>query len=117
MSTIFHVAFLVMCFNGDCIRFESVPYSHNISHEQCMKMLEYTFKTQVGPYYDEVIDFEQSVPADLTIRESGCDVTDRRPEDFDGKDWRIELDSPVHGPPIQDQNDLKWQQQQEHNIE
>ena len=74
MSTIFHVAFLVMCFNGDCIRFESVPYSHNISHEQCMKMLEYTFKTQVGPYYDEVIDFEQSVPADLIIAKSGCDV-------------------------------------------
>ena len=115
MPTIFHVAFIVMCFHGDCTRFESVPYSHNISAEHCMKMLEYTFKTQVGPYYDEVIDFEQSVPEDLIIADSGCDTTDRRPEDFDGNNWRIESEPP--GTVIPDQNDLRWQQEQEHNIE
>ena len=80
-----------------------------------MKMLEYTFKTQVGPYYDEVIDFEQSVPEDLIIADSGCDTTDRRPEDFDGNNWRIESEPP--GTVIPDQNDLRWQQEQEHNIE
>ena len=80
-----------------------------------MKMLEYTFKTQVGPYYDKVIDFEQSIPADLIIADSGCDTTQRRPEDFDGKNWRIEDTPPVDVLP--DQNDLQWQQQQEHNIE
>jgi hypothetical protein len=70
---------------------------------------------QVGPYYDNIIDFEQAVPEDLIIANSGCDTTQRRPGDFDGKNWRIEGTPPVDVLP--DQNDLKWQQQQQHNIE
>ena len=42
-----------MCFQGDCTKFESAPYSRDLSLENCKKMLTYTFQTQVGPYYEE----------------------------------------------------------------
>ena len=55
MPDIFYVAMLIVCFHGDCTRFESAPYSKNIGVEECQKMLKYTFQTQVGPYYDDII--------------------------------------------------------------
>ena len=119
MPTIFQVAFIVMCWQGDCTRFESVPYSKNISHEHCQKMLSWMFTNTVGPYYDERIDFDNSSPDDMKILNAGCEHTTRVPEDSDGTDWRIEPKdlSPEDEEFLQDQNDLKWQQQQEHNIE
>ena len=47
MPEIFYVAMLIVCFNGDCTRFESAPYSKNIGVEQCQRMLKYTFQTQM----------------------------------------------------------------------
>ena len=32
-------------------------------------MLVYTFKTQVGPYYDKIIDFEKDNPEDIKLVE------------------------------------------------
>ena len=112
MPEIFYVAMLIVCFQVDCTRFESAPYSKNIGVEQCQKMLRYTFQTQVGPYYDEIIDFEQSVPEDLIIQYAGCDTTERRPET--DNDWKIipDIDKDL----IPDQNDLRWQQQKGNEI-
>jgi hypothetical protein len=109
---IFYAAILIVCFHGDCTRFESVPYSKNIGYEYCQKMLRYTFQTQVGPYYDKIIDFEQSVPEDLIIQYAGCDTTQRRPET--DNDWKIipDIDKDL----IPDQNDLRWQQQKGNEI-
>ena len=75
-------------------------------------MLRYTFQTQVGPYYDKIIDFEQSVPEDLIIQYAGCDTTQRRPET--DNDWKIipDIDKDL----IPDQNDLRWQQQKGNEI-
>ena len=112
MPTIFYVAILVVCFQGDCVQFESAPYKKDISSEFCQKMLTYTFQTQVGPYFDEIIDFEQSVPEDLIIQHAGCDVTDRTPETY--KEWRITPD--IDKDLIPDQNDLRWQQQKGEEI-
>ena len=107
MPEIFYVAMLIVCFNGDCTRFESAPYSKNIGVEQCQKMLKYTFQTQVGPYYDKIIDFEKDNPEDIKITYAGCDTTQRRPAD--DNDWNIVPD--VDKDLIPNQNDLKWQQQ------
>jgi len=108
MPDIFYVAMLIVCFHGDCVRFESAPYSNNIGVEQCQKMLKYTFQTQVGPYYDELIDFEKDQPEDIRIEYAGCDTTQRRP--YTDNEWRIIPDAnPEHI--IPDQNDLRWQQQ------
>ena len=38
-----------------------------------MNMLERVFTTQVGPYYDNVINFDVDKPDDLIITQSGCD--------------------------------------------
>ena len=112
MPTIFYVAILVACFQGACVHFESAPYKKDISSEFCQKMLTYTFQTQVGPYYDKIIDFEQSVPEDLIIQYAGCDTTQRRPET--DNDWKIipDIDKDL----IPDQNDLRWQQQKGREI-
>ena len=49
------------------------------------------------------------------------DVYTRQPEDEDGRTWRIVPGGePLHEryyPPDVDKNDLRWQQQQEHNID
>jgi len=115
MPELFYVATLVMCLHGDCTKFESVPYSRNIGAEFCQKMLTYTFQTQVGPHYDKIIDFEKDNPEDVKITYAGCDTTQRRPDDFDGKDWRLEQKIDP-APYIDNPNDLRWQQQQEKNI-
>ena len=109
MPTIYFVASILMCFHGDCTKFESAPYSKNISMEYCQKMLLYTFQTQVGPYYDKIIDFEKDSPEDLRIVYSGCDKTGRTPED--SNDWKIipNVDPELI---IPEQNDLRWQQEQ-----
>ena len=107
MPDIFYVAMLIVCFHGDCTRFESDPYVKNIGIEQYQKMLKYTFQTQVGPYYDELIDFEKDQPEDIRIEYAGCDTTQRRPED--SNEWRIIPD--VEKDLIPYQNDLKWQQE------
>jgi len=119
MPTIFQVAFIVMCWQGDCTRFESVPYAKNQSTQHCEKMLRWMFEATVGPYYDDKIDFEKTNPDDMKIQEAGCEPTKRVPEDVDGLEWRIEPKyiSPQNENFLQDQNDLKWQQQQENNIE
>ena len=95
MPEIFYVAMLIVCFNGDCTRFESAPYSKNIGVEQCQRMLKYTFQTQVGPYYDDIIDFEKDKPED-------------------SNEWKITPD--VDKDLIPNQNDLRWQQEQGKNI-
>ena len=115
MPELFYVATLVMCLHGECTKFESVPYSRDISAEFCMKMLEYTFQTQAGPHYDTVIDFSKDSPEDLKVTYAGCDITERRPDDFDGKDWRLE-EKIDPTPYIDNPNDLRWQQEQEKNI-
>ena len=84
MLEIFHVAMLLICFNGECTTFESAPYSKDLSLENCERMLSYTFQTQVGPYYDAKIDFNKDSPEDIKIVDGGCDVTDRR-----DKLWKI----------------------------
>ena len=108
MPEIFHVAMLLMCFHGECTTFESAPYSRNISLDNCQQMLMYTFQTQVGPYYDKIIDFDVDKPEDVKIVYAGCDKTNRIPEE--DNDWRI---TPNVNPELfePDQNDLKWQQQ------
>ena len=118
MQTVFQVAFIVMCWQGECTRFESTPYAMNQSLTHCEKMLRHVFTNTVGPYYDDKIDFDNSSPDDLTIKDAGCEHTTREPEE-DGE-WRIERDewiSPQNDKFLQDQNDLKWQQQQERNID
>ena len=109
MPVIYFVASILMCFHGDCTKFESAPYSKNLSMEHCQKMLLYTFQTQVGPYYDKIIDFEKDKPEDLQIIYSGCDKTGRTPED--SNDWKIipNVDPELI---IPEQNDLRWQQEQ-----
>ena len=61
MPEVFKVAMLLVCFQGDCTQFESAPYSRDLSQEFCRKMLVHTFQTQVGPYYDKIIDFLDKV--------------------------------------------------------
>ena len=78
MLEIFHVAILLICFRGECTTFESAPYSKDLSLENCERMLSYTFQTQVGPYYDNIIDFDKDKPEDIEIVDGGCDVTDRK---------------------------------------
>ena len=112
MPTIFYAAIMVVCFQGDCTKFESTPYKKDISADFCQKMLTHMFQTQVGPYFDDIIDIEQSTPEDLTIQYAGCDVTDRNPED--GSDWNISPD--IDKKLIPDQNDIEWQQQKGREI-
>ena len=68
----------------------------------------YTFQTQVGPYYDKIIDFDVDKPEDVKIIYADCDKTKRTPAT--DNNWRI---TPNADPELfnQDQNDLKWQQQ------
>ena len=107
MPEIFYVAMLIVCFNGECTKFESAPYSKNIGVEQCQRMLKYTFQTHVGPYYDMIIDFEKDNPEDIKITYAGCDTTQRRPKD--SNDWKITPD--VDKDLIPNPNDLRWQQE------
>jgi hypothetical protein len=107
MPTIFYVATLLVCFHGECTRFESAPYSKNIGVAQCEKMLRYTFQTQVGPYYDNIINFEKDKPEDIEIVYAGCDTTKRNPEN--DNDWKIVPES--NKDLLPNLNDLQWQQQ------
>jgi len=113
MPEIFHVAMLLVCFHGECTTFESAPYSKNVSVDQCQKMLMYTFQTQVGPYYDKIINFDVDKPEDVKIIYAGCDKTKRTPTT--DNNWKI---TPNANPELfnQDQNDLKWQQQKGRKI-
>ena len=113
MPVIYYVATIVMCFHGVCTQFESVPYAKNVSADNCQKMLVYTFQTQVGPYYDKIIDFDKDSPEDITIQYAGCDTTQRTPED--SNEWKI---TPDVAPEllVPDQNDLRWQQEQGEKI-
>jgi len=108
MPELFQVAMLVVCLHGDCTKFESAPYQKNISADFCQQMLVYTFQTQVGPYYDKILDFEKDNPEDVKITYAGCDTTQRRPDT--DNDWRIQpnVNPELFAP---DQNDLQWQQQ------
>ena len=108
MPEIFHVAMLLICFHGECTQFESAPYAKNISVEQCQNMLRYTFQTQAGPYYDELIDFDVDTPEDIEVVYAGCDKTNRKPEV--DNDWKItpNVDPKLHQ---ENQDDLRWQQQ------
>ena len=119
MDTVFQVAFIIMCWQGDCTRFESTPYPMTGDLKHCEGMLRHVFTNTVGPYYDERIDFEKDSPDDLIIEDAGCEHTNRTPEDIDGREWRIKpkWQSPKHKDFLQDPNDLRWQQQQEDNIE
>ena len=78
MPELFQVAMLIVCLHGDCTKFESAPYQKNISADFCQQMLVYTFQTQVGPYYDNIIDFDKDKPEDIEIVDGKCDTTDRR---------------------------------------
>jgi len=119
VDTVFQVAFIIMCWQGDCTRFESTPYAMNQSLTHCEKMLRHVFTNTVGPYYDERIDFDTTNPEELQIKDAGCEHTTRVPEDSDGREWRIEpkWQSPKNDKYLQDPNDLRWQQQQERNID
>ena len=115
MPEVFYVATLVMCLHGECTKFESAPYSRDISIQNCAKIIEYVFQTQAGPHYVNIIDFSKDKPEDIKIQYAGCDTTQRRPEDIDGKEWRLEKDiDPT--PYTNNPNDLRWQQEQEKNI-
>jgi hypothetical protein len=109
MPLVYYVATIVMCFHGVCTQFESAPYAKDISADNCQRMLVYTFKTQVGPYYDKIIDFEKDSPEDIKIEYAGCDTTRRTPED--SNEWKI---TPNVDPEllVPHQHDLRWQQQQ-----
>ena len=67
---------MVICFHGECTRFESVPYSYSGKYDYCMTMLERVFITQVGPHYDNIINFDVDSPEDLIITHSGCDIAE-----------------------------------------
>jgi hypothetical protein len=71
-------------------------------------MLRYTFQTQAGPYYDELIDFDVDTPEDIEVVYAGCDKTNRKPEV--DNDWKI---TPNVDPKLyqENQDDLRWQQQ------
>ena len=107
MPVVYFVAIIIGCFHGECTRFESAPYSKDISMEFCQKMLHHTFVQQFGPYYDNIINFEKDKPEDLSIIYAGCDKTNRTP-DIDNE-WKIIPD--VDNDLIPNQNDLRWQQQ------
>ena len=117
MDTVFQVAFIIMCWQGDCTRFESNPYPMTSDIKHCEQVLRQVFTNTVGPYYDDKIDFETTSPEDLRIQDAGCEHTMRVPEE--GTEWKIKpkWQSPKHEDFLQDPNDLKWQQQQERNID
>lgn len=105
---IFHVAIMLICFHGNCTSFESAPYIKLTDQEQCQNMLRWTFQTQAGPYYDEIIDFERDKPEDIDIVYAGCDQTKRTQEN--SNEWRIieGVDPELYMP--SDPNDTRWQQ-------
>ena len=72
-AAIAYIASMVVCFHGECTHFESVPYSYNTGIVNCVNMLERVFITQVGPHYDNIINFDVDRPEDLIITLSGCD--------------------------------------------
>ena len=100
---IFHLALLLICFHGECTTFESAPYSKDLSLENCERMLSYTFQTKVGPYYDDIIDFDKDKPEDIKIVYGGCDPTTRT-----DNDWKI---TPNADPEIYKEKErkLKWE--------
>ena len=112
MPTIVYVASILVCFHGECTRFESAPYSKDVSAVSCTQMLQYTFQTQVGPHYDELINFDVDKPEDVKIIYSGCDKTKRTPET--SNEWYLEHN--VDPTPYMNQNDLRWQQEQEQHV-
>ena len=61
---------------------------HYTALENCKKMLTYTFQTQVGPYYDKIIDFDVDKPEEVKVMYAGCDKTGRTPEN-NSNDWKI----------------------------
>jgi|TARA_R110002020_G_scaffold59967_2_gene162987 uncharacterized protein (DUF2235 family) len=75
MDTIYYIATLMVCFNGECNNFSSTPYSNDTGIVNCTHMLERVFKTQVGPYYDNIINFDVDKPEDIKIIYSSCDVS------------------------------------------
>jgi hypothetical protein len=74
MNTIFYVAVMTVCLHGECTKFESYPFSHDVRITNCVNMLEKVFITKVGPHYDNIIDFDKDKPEDLKITYSGCDI-------------------------------------------
>lgn len=74
MITVFYIATLMVCFHGECTEFKSAPYSYDTSIINCTHMLERVFQTQVGPYYDNIINFDIDKPEDIKITYSSCDV-------------------------------------------
>jgi len=110
MSEIFYVAMLLICFKGECTTFESAPYSKDLSEANCQTMIQYTFQVKAGPYYDNLIDFEKDKPEDIKIVYAGCDITDRK-----DNDWKI---TPNVDPDIykQNQNILQWKDQDGNDI-
>ena len=72
-------------------------------------MLSYTFQTQVGPYYDTIIDFDKDKPEDIEIVDGGCDVTDRR-----DNLWKI---TPNANPDLnEDKQENIWRLEREQEI-
>ena len=110
MLELFHVAILLICFNGECTRFESAPYSKDLSSENCERMLSLTFKTKVGPYYDDLLDFNIDKPEDIKIVYGSCDPTTRQ-----DTEWRIipDVDPEQHE---EKQNGIKWQTEEGEEI-
>ena len=109
MLEIFHVAILLICFRGECTTFESAPYSKDLSLENCERMLSYTFQTQVGPYYDNIIDFDKDKPEDIEIVDGKCDTTDRR-----DNLWKI---TPNANPDLnEDKQENIWRLEREQEI-
>ena len=44
MPEVFYVATLVMCLHGECTKFESAPYSRDISIQNCAKIIRKEFQ-------------------------------------------------------------------------
>ena len=116
MTTIYYVAAMLVCFHGECTRFESEPYSKDISVLNCTQRLQNIFQNQVGPYYDKIINFDVDKPEDIQITYAGCDKADELPGNPDS--WHLENDEQFKSliNPYPNQNDLQWQQKQEQHI-
>ena len=74
METVYYIAVILVCFHGECTRFESAPYSRDIGIINCTKQLEHVFVNQVGPFYDKIIDFTVDTPEDINITYASCDI-------------------------------------------
>ncbi len=88
MTNVFFIASILVCFHGECTRFESEPYSKDISALNCTQMLQYIFQNQVGPHYDKIINFDVDKPEDIQIAYAGCDMTNQTPDT--SNEWYLE---------------------------